>query len=71
MGVCCSNTYSEYDEEIYNTKTIDELIITIRRRRREYMADNIKVKEYMSNSNKYKKNFEVKKNNLRIFQIAN
>jgi hypothetical protein len=60
MGVCCSNAYSEYDEEVQNSKNLDELIITIRRRRREFIGDNAKVKEYMSNSNKYKKYFEVK-----------
>jgi hypothetical protein len=63
MGVCCSNTYSEYDEEIYSSKTIEDLIVILRRRRREHIADGSKVKEYMTNSNKYKKNFEVKKNN--------
>ena len=60
MGVCCSNTYSEFDEEIYSSKTIEDLIVILRRRRREYIADGSKIKEYMTNSNKFKKNFEVK-----------
>jgi hypothetical protein len=62
MGVCCSNIYSEFDEEVFNAKTIDDLIVILRRRRREYIGDNSKVKEYMANSNKFKKSFEVKNN---------
>lgn len=59
MGVCCSNSNLEYDEDIHKIKTLDELIVLIRNKRKEYIYENCKIKEYMINSNKHKEFFKV------------
>ncbi len=66
MGVCCSNNY-EIDEEIHKQKTLEDLIILIRARRKEFITNNCQIKQYMTNSNKHHNIFKVNSSLFRIY----